>query len=110
MLIEMMTSYSTLYITLANYTRKKDSRKLDYLKRPSSNPSTMMIQLCNLQTDDPTEWASLPHRLQFAHEHLDTATVFPQPLHDLEVIKKYIPRYYDLIKDEDLNAIEGMED
>lgn len=89
----------------------KSSRKLDYLKRPSSNPSTMMIQLCNLQADDdPTAWASLPHRLRLAHEHIDTATVFPQPLHDLEAIKKYIPRYYDLIEDDDLNAIEEMED
>lgn len=89
----------------------KNSRKLDYLKRPSSNPSTMMIQLCNIQSDDdPTEWASLPHRLRLAHEHIDTATVFPQPLHDLEAIKKYIPRYYNFIEDDDLNAIEEMED
>lgn len=96
---------------VANHRPRSNARKMDYLKKPSQNPSTMMIQLCNLQPDDdPAEWASLPHRLRLANEHINAATVFPQPLHDLEAIKKYIPRHYELIEDDDLNAIEEMED
>jgi len=98
-----------VYFSLQNVGNrhiKSDQRKLDNPENASTNPSTVLIQLCNLQEADiPPEWAGLVHRLRLESSHTDIATKLAQPLHDIEAIKKFIPRYQEDLIDEDLNAL-----
>lgn len=85
-------------------------RKLDDPDRASINPATVLIQLFNQQVGDvATEWAGVVHRLRKASSHTSIATKLPQPLHDLESVRKYIPRYQSTTIDEDLNALGEEE-
>lgn len=90
---------------------KSNQRKLDNPENASTNPSTVLIQLCNLQEADiPPEWAGLVHRLRLESSHTAIATKLAQPLHDIEAIKKFIPRYQEELIDEDLNALGEEEE
>ncbi|MEM6281987.1 MAG: RNaseH domain-containing protein, partial [Chloroflexota bacterium] len=82
-------------------------QKLAYPANASVNPSTMLIHLCNMQPhDNPAEFAGVVHRLRQASEHTDIATLLPQPLHDVEAVRKYIPRY----RDENADDYDNLED
>ena len=90
---------------------KKGKRKLNDPHAASVNPSTVLIHLCNMQAqDDREEWAGVIHRLRAASSHTDIATRLPQPLHDVDALKDYIPRYQSAGDGEDLNALGDADD
>ncbi len=104
------TDVPGLFYSLHNVGNRRiraNQRKIDDPTNASVNPSTVLIQMCNLQPlDDVEEWAGVVHRLRTASTHTDIATQRPQPLHDITAMKKYIPRYRDMYEDEDLNAVD----
>ncbi len=119
---EPRSKYQGLYAThpnvgyfysLQNVGKKhihSTKRKVNDLTNASVNPSTVLIQLCNLQKDDDAEeWAGLVHRLRLGSFHTDIPSKLPQPLHDVEAVKKYIPRYQEVYEEEDLNALGEEE-
>jgi len=79
-------------------------RKLDMTSRLALNPSTVQVWLRQLHADDvPAEWAALVHRLRLESSHTDTATVYPQPIHDVQILHDYLTRLVDEVDDEDTN-------
>jgi hypothetical protein len=107
--------YSNVFYSLHNLSDAvaKPSikhRKLNAMGLLALNPSTVQIWLNNLQPDDiPEEWAALVHRLRLESSHTDTATVRPQPMHDLRLFEKYLHRLIYEKPEEAINDLTGEE-
>lgn len=72
---------------------KKDAFKNIWQWDPGFNPSTVLIWFEHLQSgDQPAEWAWMIHRLRKESSHTDIPTILPQPLHNAELIRKFMSR------------------
>jgi hypothetical protein len=63
-----------------------------------------MSQFFEPKGANPHENAALIHRLRLESSHTATATVLPQPLHDMQTVTQYLSRLVDNEADDDLNA------
>lgn len=58
----------------------------------------------SIASANPHENAALIHRLRLESPYATTATVLPQPLHDMQTVTQYLSRLVDNEVDDDLNA------